>query len=807
MPSVLAEASDAPVPPAASKPDMSVKQPTDQDRDTLLAIDADLDRMRNFIPSDPYVLTIPQDVEPRYHHSYMLHVHQWLDRTPFDRREHENSQYQTFHFHEPGKDMFVQHNSWHEDPTPSDVRDKSKPSAPGTGSNTPTNHVKKKITLSAYKKKQAGATPSQDPKSSTEDAPSKQPAVKGPTERIKETEDVLASLSEPEPQDNSREPKELKRKRNDDALPSSKDAPAQKKPRQLSPPRHIPKQKDPVAKVQSPRKPAEPASPRVDNTKLPPRLSPLQEDLELPTRLSPTLPAVYERALQAKDREAKELEAKAKQESTASAESSAPKEKLSSPKTNGVSQHKSSGSRNGLRADSISPGSRKRETVRAKSPNVDSSGGDEIPVKTRKTGEKKTLMIKLKYKRKNVPRVTRLLNMRPSPCPGLLHQSDPDEEVDKDEPSTKAAAPEPKKKDRGRELGEKGVAQKIGPSKVTDTKRGELSRLQNKRPRSLERPSTPADRIGPELVSPAMMSSAARGSQQATPGNKKEPRSAAMRREQSSDSHTLTPSAHATSTPSANGIGSSQQRAPSSQPIGSSKTPMQEGWEMEQKRLDKLGRELKHEASAHSEKADKSQGSAAENEKILAALKAIESFLSYNLAFTSGDEAAHHAEPRGGPVVKMWMSLPPYHGFVRKHCEVLPELTGIACQAGVVATARVFELSGSHSGEVSSSQKRDVVLAAWQKMSRDMAAMLPDETIKSIFPETWAGRSKTKDSREVRDPAFSKLQVPGKFDGEYEVSVGVHTTPLMVVRLCYRELLELAKKYPELGYTPRLKLR
>ncbi|KAI7314342.1 hypothetical protein KC315_g11392, partial [Hortaea werneckii] len=124
---------------------------TAEDKDDCDALNGALDRMRAVLPPNPYILTIPQDVEPRYHHSYQFQAVQWLHQAPFEWKEGEMVQYQTFFYHEQGKDMYVLHNS-----LPREERNAGAKTRPGTGANTPNAAPKKKISLDAYKKAKTG---------------------------------------------------------------------------------------------------------------------------------------------------------------------------------------------------------------------------------------------------------------------------------------------------------------------------------------------------------------------------------------------------------------------------------------------------------------------------------------------------------------------------------------------------------------------------------------------------------------------------------------------------------------------------
>ena len=105
MPAASDQGKDAPPPPPSPR-SLAIADKAD-----LEAINRSIDRMRASTSADPYILTIPQDVEPRYHHAYQYQAMQWLHQAPFQWKEGEMTQYQTFIYHEHGSDMYVLHNS------------------------------------------------------------------------------------------------------------------------------------------------------------------------------------------------------------------------------------------------------------------------------------------------------------------------------------------------------------------------------------------------------------------------------------------------------------------------------------------------------------------------------------------------------------------------------------------------------------------------------------------------------------------------------------------------------------------------
>ena len=317
--------------------------------------------------------------------------------------------------------------------------------------------------------------------------------------------------------------------------------------------------------------------------------------------------------------------------------------------------------------------------------------------------------------------------------------------------------------------------------------------MRKKAPDALEirkEPSTPAQ---PPLESPSIQSSAQK-SQQITPSNARKDllSAAAMRREQSQDSNINTPSARA-NTPTINGQTSSSlqangiSRAPSSQP--SNKTPLQQAWETEQKRLETLGRELKHAAQAHLK--------ASSPEPKLAAVKALESLLAYVLAFTCADEAALAADPKQPPSSRPWRSMAGYFGFVKHNCEPFPLLSGLASMLGMMFNARILALASQSSAEVQRNDLADV-FALLQRSASDMDAKLNKDIIRQSFPQTW----KQHTEGAARSASLTK---PGEFTGEFTLPVGVQTAPYEAARAGYAMLCEwLAQQ--KLGYDMKLTL-
>ncbi|RMY72140.1 hypothetical protein D0863_04711 [Hortaea werneckii] len=459
---------------------------TAEDRADCDALNGALDRMRAVLPPNPYILTIPQDVEPRYHHSYQFQAVQWLHQTPFEWKEGEMVQYQTFFYHEQGKDMYVLHNS-----LPREERNAGAKTRPGTGANTPNAAPKKKISLDAYKKAKTGNnTPAQDgTPAKASDAAAKQPAVKGPVERVKaETSEVLAAIAD-EPETPSTQPKkreeetELKRKREvDEEAHEQKqkgeatgkgEEPVAKKLRASPPTASQEKgdhseQGEHASKHKRSSPPPKPATPPAtsEDAGLPPRLSPLQVP-SMPSRLSPSFPDNIEASLKARGQSKASV-------SDGSAPNSAGKSTKVAQALNadGVTKHKSPVPRNGFRANPSSPSVRqgaenvekqpRKSTAPQRSPELTKDDENEVgkSLKAKRTAPE-TLLVKLRYKKSQRDAIRRILSMRPQPR--ARTSPTPQNEVSSTQPPAEDEQAE-KPAVSKRDTSAKGVAQKVGPA-------------------------------------------------------------------------------------------------------------------------------------------------------------------------------------------------------------------------------------------------------------------------------------------------------------------------------------------------------
>lgn len=275
-----------------------------------------------------------------------------------------------------------------------------------------------------------------------------------------------------------------------------------------------------------------------------------------------------------------------------------------------------------------------------------------------------------------------------------------------------------------------------------------------------------------------------------------------------------TPSALNTPTLSSsqpNGVPASR---PSSSHPGSSsslKTARQQAWEAEQSRLQGLGRELKHAATAHHTSATSGSSSNSrqqEQQLKLAAITALESLLCYIFAFAAYDEAALAAEPRLPPSVKNWQSLRGFFGFVKRHTEPFPPLVGLTCHLGAAYNARILEIYTqvpAAAASASASAARDAAIldffTAMQSAARDAEAKLDLDLLQQLFPRAWAQRS-----RQPLGLAPEPPLEPGKFAGPYKLPIPVMpASPVRAARAGVALLTEWAEK-EGVEYAWRLKI-
>jgi hypothetical protein len=118
------------------------------DIEELALIDDAFDRIKSIIPAAPYILSTPS-LDPYSHYSRQ-ESRAWILGHLF-KPEEEHLQYRTFHYREPYLDCFVLQPDDEGDAEP----ERPKSQASSTSQQAQQSAPKKKISLSAYKSKQA----------------------------------------------------------------------------------------------------------------------------------------------------------------------------------------------------------------------------------------------------------------------------------------------------------------------------------------------------------------------------------------------------------------------------------------------------------------------------------------------------------------------------------------------------------------------------------------------------------------------------------------------------------------------------
>jgi hypothetical protein len=288
-------------------------------------------------------------------------------------------------------------------------------------------------------------------------------------------------------------------------------------------------------------------------------------------------------------------------------------------------------------------------------------------------------------------------------------------------------------------------------------------------PAALDLKKTPNTPVPPPAPSPAV--STKQKSHMVTPVTRKD--LLHPRREVSTDGQVETPPA-LSSTPT--------ERKRSSQPNGTTVKPpssnppsteaaASQAWETEQKRLERLGRELKHGAS------DLLSNKPNARARRTAAAKSLESLFCYLLAFTCSDRAALVANQN--IPIRFWRSLTPFCSFVGRTTEDFAALNGLASSLAVVIHARILEIATEFPSEGPSRDSLLEVNGALRKAALNADENMDMDTVMTNFPKTWAGRSKSS----LPASSQSESGEPKKLlQGAYRLPLGVHTDPLQAAR-------------------------
>ena len=307
------------------------------------------------------------------------------------------------------------------------------------------------------------------------------------------------------------------------------------------------------------------------------------------------------------------------------------------------------------------------------------------------------------------------------------------------------------------------------PPPVSATKRPRVAEDDTDLPESKRKKTIKAEPSTPAPVTPA--------AQKETPTarTKKELQTSTLRRVASTDSMVNgTPTA-----PSSRQVNGTAKPSPSA---GHTKTAETQAWEVESARIGKIGRDLKHAASANAQK--KSQG-----DMELAAVQSLESFLCFILSFYCTERGLASRNPPAPPEPgRTWLTLPAFVKFVRVHCHEFPHLEGLVCHLGVVCNAMILSSLTCRSQRPQEMTREDTraihdAAVSALKSSREGAAKLPLASLVTEFPKTW---KKSMDA----GPSSDEDIKPGRYAGALTLPLGLESEPLGAVRVGHAMLAE-----------------
>ncbi|KAF2182716.1 hypothetical protein K469DRAFT_690466 [Zopfia rhizophila CBS 207.26] len=771
--------------PDPAKPGSKAHSRSAKEQEELHKLDAICDRIKRAVPEAPYILSVPS-LHP-YQHWSRQEAQSWMMGHLFERHE-EHLQYRTFQYREPYMDCFVLQ------PGEEDIPQTEKPK-PQT-LNTPSQGPKKKISLSAYKSKQAnGVITPGSKKPSPNLAPRKpdQAQVNGVKESAKAASPPPKSK---EPQSQKRASASVQATGNQPAASQEwEERPAKKPRKEVSP--------DP--------KPSLEESPPSNSTPhgLPPLLSPvgasIPQPYDLPPILSPTLPSNIQAELDRLETQRKRAE------SNASTLSSDRKSQLL-PVPDARSQKRDEGAKTNSRIRSVSVNDKSPGSVL--SSRIQSSG----PSLCR--GEP-SLIVRLKYTKKIGSTIQQLLRLPPTwKAPTAIEKKERQGTTKERSVKTQTKAFDgaaSKSKENA-----KAISRRTDTSTPTANAnsnmagRGQEKRplgeddasliIPSKRPKTQQDgPSTPSQQT---VSSPALSNkSSAQKSQSQYITPRKDLKAINMIRTNSAEGYDSTPG-RSGATPS----GSKHvdgKVAPTSTPVNGKKHADIQTCQQTSMKLNTLGRSLKHEAQKFVDKG----GQMSKEDHKRAAVTSVECILSYMAAYHVQDISLN-LRGRPGEVENTWKTLLPLCMSYMVRTKDFPHLEGLRLYLSAVISASICGLVALRSRARAHDSPHDTPhpepapnlhllsdhYIKLLRSSQDAKLALSPDDIQNLYPKTYAGREAVaKPTKEL-----GKLSC-GNLTGPYFLPLGIETTPIQAVRFGLKFLSEYCEK-EGLGYAIRVSL-
>ncbi|KAF3000858.1 hypothetical protein E8E13_007346 [Curvularia kusanoi] len=793
--------SDPEPPDAPTTRSLKRKDFTQKDQDDLEQLDRLFKRIKSVVPPNPYILSTPS-MDP-YRYKTQQEANAWMHGHLWKHNE-EHLQYRTYLYREPCQDCF-ELQAGEDEPEPERERPRSQTSQ---ASNTTSQGPKKKISLSAYKSKQANGVIASTPgsKLASPSLPPSKPVV-AQSNGNKKAEKQPVTVQK------SAESKPQKEHIAEDANKHKSEKGTQDANRnKLSPRPPITEAKrveDEDARIVDKSSPSN-STPHG----LPPMLSPVHEPLSnpygLPTILSPTLPSSIQAEL---DRMKQQ---RPRTISSVSASSSEPKgqtQTLSVPKEKDIERPQ-------LADKTVKSEQRIRSvSVSGKSPY--------IAPPTKADDKETSLIVRLKFT-KRAATLERLLRL---PTRGLHSEKKERQEPPKESPakirtkvveeSVKKAKLIPKIAARRPESTATSTPTPSTKSTVLPTKTAE------KRPRP-EDDATPAvppkrqralssnDRTStPPQAQATSTKSGMQKTQSQLETPKKEHKAVNMLRTGSSDSQDATPGRSggtpATARPDA-------RSAPTSAPLTGKKQAEMHLIAQTSMKLNQMGRALKHEATnIFKEKGNK----ITKQDEKRAAVTNLECILSYMAAYYAQDHSLN-LRGRCGEVEQTWKTLLPLCLSYARYTKDFAHLDGLRSYLGSVIASTICTLVSQRSTSAKAHDSpQDVAHAQLAKDHTSLAenfalladhtkkmvahyqdarVTLPLEELQSSYKKTWAGRE--QNAKLIKEPE----KISGaRMSGPYFLPISSDTTSIQAVRFGLRFLSEYCEK-EGLKYSLRVNL-
>ncbi|KAF2633288.1 hypothetical protein BU25DRAFT_355497 [Macroventuria anomochaeta] len=779
------------------------------DQDELEELDKIFKRTKTVVPPNPYVLSTPSMDPYRYHSQQEANA--WMLGRLWSHNE-EHMQYRTYLYREPCQDCFELQAG--EDDELETERPRSQASQASQASNTASQGPKKKISLSAYKNKQASGVITPTPGSKLA-SPSLLPS-KPPTAH---TNGLNKPEKQPAPAQKPADSKPQKQHATEDRNRHKSENDSQDSNRSQLPPRppapEIKRIEDEGSRTVDKSSPSN-STPHG----LPPMLSPVHEPLSnpygLPSILSPTLPSSIQAELDRLEQQ------RSRAVSSASASSTEPKSQtLSVPKEKEKEKERPQLADKTAKID---------QRIRS----VSVSGKSPYTAPPVSTDDKEaSLIVKLKFSKARAATVRQVLRLPPKrTLPERKERQDPPKESPikirtkvVEEPVQKKPKPIPKVAARRPETSATSTPTSSTKPVVSAAKTAEkrprtdddaLLTVPPKRQRALssqDRPNTPTPQV---TSSPALSSkSSAQKNQSLYATPKKDHKAISMLRTGSSESHDTTPGRSggtpANSRPDA-------RPAPTSAPMNGKKQAEISLMAQTSMKLNQMGRALKHEATKLlTEKGNK----ITKQDERRAAVTNLECILSYMAAYYAQDLSLN-LRNRPGEVESTWKTLLPLCLSYARFTKDFAHLDGLRSYLSSVVASTICTLVSQRSSstkahdspqdvahaqlarEHTSLAENFALLADHTKKMmvhyQDARTALPLEGLQTIYKKTWAGRETNvkliKEAEKVSGVCMS---------GPYFLPISNDTTPIQAVRFGLKFLSEYCEK-EGLKYSLRVNL-